>query len=388
MTEFYDDLINDALGDFRDQDAATSGLAPGADEVRSVVKRRRRVRLTVLSVVSALAVAAPIAAFATNPHRNNAPPLPNDSGGPGVVMSASPDSSRPSAAPPSVPGIDGRITLGQLAATTVDIPPFQTDTCPAHKVRLVSKSTVTQEMWVAKLVYTNLDDDPALETAALLSCRSGEAPENQVVAFDRDASGKIRSLGRVVGQGYKLNVRDISARASGGVTADVSDIVACCDTPVSQEQHQHRSYAWNGTKFAQVGGPAVFGDPARVTDLAVRVSDVTLGPASDGKRSGSATVTVKNNGPNPSGRFQVGFGNCTFSCAAGMPFFAWGDHNTYHAPLASGQQATTTVNFSFDAGTPGGTIEAFLTAVSVDSDKQISDLKPANDTTTFHVRSG
>ncbi len=380
MSEF-DDLISHALGDFRAAEVATPGLTPGVAAVRATVKHRRTVRLATLSVLGALLIAVPIAAFAADPRGNNPPPTPGESRTPGPVGSASP---APNQAPSLAP--DGVITLGQLSATVVDLPAWS-DTCPAMNVNLATADPKTaQRVWVAKIVYTNLDDDPALETAALLFCRVGEAPQSQVVAFDRDDSGKIRTLGQVVSNGYKLNVRDIGVRAEGGITADVSDMVACCDTPVSREQHQQREYGWNGTKFAQLGGPTVFGDPTRVTDLEVIVADVTLGPAIDGKRSAAVTVTVKNNGSNPSGRFQVGFGNCTFNCAGGMPFWAWGSYGTYHAPLAPGEQASTTINFSFEAKTQGGDVEARLIVVGVDSDREISDLNPTNDTTVFHIR--
>jgi hypothetical protein len=386
MSEFYDDLITDALEDFRTVEANTPGLLPGTAAVRATVKRRRAVRVTTLSVVGAILIAAPIAAFAASPH-SNTPPTPAGSGAATPVESASPSPS-PSSSQTTAAMPDGRITLEQLTSTDVDIPAFG-DACPASHVRLTTTAGATQAVVVAKIIYTNLDDDPSLDTAALLLCEGvSQAPPSQVVAFDRDATGKIRTLGQVVGLGYKLNVRDITVRPQGGIIADVSDIVACCDTPVSREQHQNREYAWDGTKFAQVGGPTVYGDPRYVTDLQVVVTDVTLGPPAAGKRSGTATVTVKNNGPSPSGRFQVGFGNCTFSCASGIPFWAWGTYGTYHAPLASGESTTTTINLNFDANTPGGNIQASLTVVGRDNDKEISDLNPTNNSYVFHVKLG
>jgi hypothetical protein len=384
MSEF-DDLINDALGDFRAAEAANPSLVPGAAVVQATIKHRRTVRLATLSVLGALVIAAPIAAFAADPHGNNPPPTPGDSLTPRPVESITPTPSRSSAAVTP----DGVITLKQLGSTVVDIPAFSTDLCPTTRLRLATTRPDSQgHAWIAKIVHTNLDDDPVLETAALLLCQSGEVPSSQVVAFDRDAAGKIRPLGQVIGDGYKLNIRDIRVRAQGGITADVSDLIACCETPVSQEQHQQREYGWNGTKFAQLGGPTVFGDPDSVTDLEVIVSDVTLGPATDGKRSGTMTVTVKNNGPNPSGRFQVGFGNCTFKCVGQIPFWAWGSYGTYQAPLAPGQQAKKTIRVSFDANTRGGDVEARLVVVGVHNDKAISDLDPANDTTMFRIRLG
>ena len=71
-----------------------------------------------------------------------------------------------------------------------------------------------------------------------------------------------------------------------------------------------------------------------------------------------------------------------------MPFWAWGTQNTYHAPLAPGESTTTTINLSFDANTPGGGIQAFLTVVGRDDDKEISDLNPTNNSYVFHVKVG
>ncbi|GIF68477.1 hypothetical protein Ais01nite_65120 [Asanoa ishikariensis] len=388
MSEF-DDLINDALGDFRAAEADNPSLTPGAAAARATIKHRRTVRLATLSVLGALVIAVPIAAFAADPHGNNPPPAPADSLTPGPVESPTPTATPTPSRPSSPVTPDGVITLKQLGSTAVDIPAFSNELCPATHVRLATANPHSQgKAWIAKVVHTNLDDDPGRETAALLLCQIGEVPTSQVVAFDRDAAGKIRPIGQVVGEGYKLNIRDIRVRAQGGITADVSDMIACCDTPVSREQHQQRAYRWNGTKFTQLGGPTVFGDPDSVTDLKVSVSDVTLGPATDGKRSGTMTVTVKNNGPNSSGRFQVGFGDCTFKCAGQIPFWAWGSYGTYQAPLAPGQSAKKTIKVSFDANTTGGEVGAWLVVIGVDNNKSISDLDPGNDTTRFRIRLG
>ena len=395
MVEPYDDLINDALSEFHTAEATVPGLVPGAAAVRATVKRRRTTRYAMIGVLGAILVILPMAAFAANPRGNNSPPLPADS--PTIVEPASPTPSEtPSAsASQAPPAIDGRISLDKLTSTEVDFPPFDTyGVCPKQRAKLAKtedRSAMPPRPWVVgKLVYTNLDDDPALETAALLLCRTGETQDSQVVAFDLDAAGKIRTLGAIVVQGDMLHIRDIAVRTAGGITADVSDMIACCDTPKSREQHQTREYAWNGTRFAQVGGPTVWGDPRYVTDLKVTVTDVTLGPVVNGQRTGKATVTVKNNGPNPSGRFQVTFTDCSFSCAgATFPWVVWGTKvGDYHAPLAAGQSATATVELSFTADTPGGDIAAQVKIVSRTDDKAMTDPDTTNNLAKFHVKVG
>ncbi len=395
MVEPNDNLINNAVSEFHTAEATVPGLVAGAAAVRATVKRRRTTRYALLGVLGAILVIVPIAAFAANPRGNNSPPLPGDS--PSIVEPASPTPSEtPSAsANEAPPAVDGRISLDKLTSTEVDLPPYETyGNCPKQRGKLVKTedpSAGPPRPWVVgKLVYTNLDDDPALETAALLLCRTGEAQDSQVVAFDLDAAGTIRTLGAIVAQGDMLNIRDIGVRAAGGITADVSDIIACCGTPTSRVQHQTREYAWNGTTFAQVGGPTLWGDPRYITDLKVTVTDLTLDPRLNGQRTGKVTVTVKNNGPNPSGRFQVTFSDCSFSCAgATVPWVTWGTQfGDYHAPLAAGQSATATVQFSFNADTPGGDITAKLEIVSRTDEKAMSDPDTTNNQTKFHVKAG
>ncbi|WP_422770942.1 hypothetical protein ACN28C_30540 [Plantactinospora sp. WMMC1484] len=390
MSESYDNLIDDALGDFHAVEAATAGPVPAAGTVRATVRHRRRVRLGTLSVLAAIVVAIPIAALAANPQGDNPPPDPavSDRPSPTAPVTPTPGASASRSSPTPAPPVDGRITLRELGRTEVEIPPFRTSACPDTRVKLPAKeSGAMYARWVEKVVHTNLDGDSALETAALLLCRAGEAPDSQVVGFDRDASGKIRTLGLIVGQEEMLNIRDIGVRPGGGIVADVTDMIACCGVPASRERRQQREYGWDGTRFTQVGGATIWGDPRFVTDLEVLVSDVVLGPVTDGKRFGSATVTVRNNGPRASGRFQVGFGACTFDCAA-FPDWAWGDHDTYQPPLEPGRSVRVEVEGGFDPDTPGGAITAMLRVVGRSDGNRMDDSDPTNDTVVFRVRIG
>ncbi|GAB3860406.1 hypothetical protein ACFPIJ_27760 [Dactylosporangium cerinum] len=391
MSEF-DDLIHGALDDFRDAEAGIPAVTPGTAAVRATVKRRRAVRFTTLSVLGALLIVAPIAAFAADPHGNNPPPNPAGS----VTSAPTPtpvgsDPAGPSTAPPTATPPDGVISVAQLRAVKVDFSAFQVGDCPTKAVTLLGSAPANgTKAWVTKVVHTNLDADPALETAALILCRLGETPESQVIAFDRDASGAIVTLGTVISEGPRANVRDITARDGGGVVADVSDTIACCGSSPDDERHQQREYGWDGTKFRQLAGPTAFGDPARVTDLRITVTAVTLGPVTDGRRTGTATVTVKNNGPKPSGRFRVNIKNCSFACNADPAVFdpsLFGAGSVPHAPLPAGEQISMTMTITVvDPAFTGGTFDATVEAIGLNDRKGIDDLHPADNTATVRIR--
>ena len=78
----------------------------------------------------------------------------------------------------------------------------------------------------------------------------------------------------------------------------MADIQPCCGTPQWSPQRQWRTYAWTGSRFNQTAGPTKFGTDPRLTDLTLSASDLVLGPAdTNGRRTGSVTVTVTNKGP-------------------------------------------------------------------------------------------
>ncbi|GAA3212747.1 hypothetical protein ACFO1B_14040 [Dactylosporangium siamense] len=389
MAEF-DDLISGALDDFRDTEAGTAGFTPGAATVRATVKRRRTVRLTTMSVLGALLIAAPIAAFAADPHGNNPPPTPGES----VTTAPVPVSPSTSAAPSTSPSVpvsappDGRLTAAAIGAVKVTIPAYFYDECATKQVKLPAKDQLEKEPWIEKVVYTDLDGDQALETAALVYCRAGETPWTQVVGFDRDADGNIVVLGAVVAHSPYFVVADIRARTGGGIVADVQDIFPCCGVDPDDVRHQQREYGWDGTKVRQLAGPLWFGDPGRVTDLKLTVTDVVLGPVVDGKRTGTAKFTVKNNGSKPSGRFAVSL-NCLWACGAGpAPFGDWvfGTYEAPHAPIAAGQQVTETITVTVAADFTGGTARASLHVMGLNDTKSIDDPNPDDNTATMRIR--
>jgi hypothetical protein len=120
-----------------------------------------------------------------------------------------------------------------------------------------------------------------------------------VVAFDRDSAGRMVTMGQVVGTKEGLDdITDFTVLTDGHIRAHVGDIQPCCSTPDYWARRQWRTYAWNGQRFTQTGGPAEFDADPRRTDLAVAGGDLVLGPVgADGKRSGTLTLTVSNKGP-------------------------------------------------------------------------------------------
>jgi hypothetical protein len=134
---------------------------------------------------------------------------------------------------------------------------------------------------------------------ALVACRYGEASAKQVLAFDRDDTGRIVTMGRVVGTHDGMDdITDFSVRDDGKLRAYVADIQPCCSTPEWSPQRQWRTYAWTGERFTQTAGPTKFGVDPRLTNLTLRAGDLVVGPAdTKGNRTATVTVTVVNNGP-------------------------------------------------------------------------------------------
>lgn len=312
MPDFDDDLINDAFAGFTAA-ATPSVRAAGSGAVRHTIKRRRTRNTIALSVVGALLLAVPVAAYASMDRGNQGPPQ--------VATSAEvtvPPSPSASPSPSEVPtGPDGRFTLSQLTSAKVDVPAWTGEagkSCVSGRVRLpkikdVQYFSVSGDVGVFAVAHANLDEDAALETAALVACKVGEASQRRVLAFDRDETGRTVMKG-VVASG---NIWTIDANPQGSVDADVSDFQVCCDTPKVMELHQTRTYGWNGTAFAQLAGPAEFVPHDGLIDLVVSVKrltwgetkQVTVGGAKRPYRTATVVLKVVNKGPVASGQWMV-----------------------------------------------------------------------------------
>lgn len=307
MTDFDDDLITDAFAGFTAA-AAPAVHAIGTGAVRHTVKRRRARTTAALSVLGVLLLAAPALAYASMDRGNQGPPDPAAS----TSVRPSPSPSVSVSPSPTVPaGPDGRFTIQQLTAVKIPVASWWDDlTCSTGSIRIPRiedvERTSPNVVGLVSVVHTNLDADSAMETAVWIACQPGEVRYGQLLGVDRNGAGKLVSLG-VLAKGM---ISSITAAPQGGVVVDISDVVACCDSPQAEELHQLRTYGWNGSKLGQLAGPTTFAPHAERIDLVASLKNVSWGPVvtkTSGAKVRVATIrlTVHNKGPVASGEFVV-----------------------------------------------------------------------------------
>ena len=220
---------------------------------------------------------------------------------PGATASSAPGNALSG---PAHPAPDGRIALDVLKNTTLVIPPWPTDNMPGPsgpikftdgtaEVPAGTDFPSIRHMTIDQVLYGDVDRDGAEETIAAIGLYV-QGGSQQLVAFDRDASGRIITLGAVVATTAALraiNVDNLGIASNGVITAQVGDYAACCGD-ATPTQHQWRSYSWTGRAFQQVGGPTAFPVNPAVTETAISAGDLAFGPATNGVRRGTLTVTV------------------------------------------------------------------------------------------------
>ncbi|MEV0001044.1 hypothetical protein AB0H28_02000 [Micromonospora sp. NPDC050980] len=305
MTEHEEILVSGEFAAFRE--AYAPAVHPtGTTAVRDTVRRRRRRTAVFTAAAVVLAVAVPVGANAALHRRTDPRPGPAQTATPSpseTAASPTPPPPTPSTADPTPAAPDGRIARSQLLAARLDLPAWYDNapkTCVRDDVRLRSASeTDSVPRLLADPRYGDLDDDGATETVALVACRYGEASGKQVVAFDRDETGRIVTMGQVVATQEGMDdITDFSVQGDGKIRAYVADIQPCCSTPEWSPQRQWRTYAWTGERFTQTAGPTRFGTDPRLTDLSLTAGDLVVGPAdAKGIRTATVTVTVTNKGP-------------------------------------------------------------------------------------------
>ncbi|MFC0031036.1 hypothetical protein ACFFMM_16060 [Micromonospora chaiyaphumensis] len=304
MTELDDILVSGEFAAFRESYASAVHPA-GTAAVRETVRRRRRRTAVVTAAAVVLAVAIPVGANAAL-HRPDPPPGPAQTATPApskTSTSPTPPPPTPSTASATPAAPDGRITRSQLLAARLDLaawPGYAPKTCVSDNVRLRSgPQSDSVPTLLADPRYGDLDGDGATETVALVACRYGEASAKQVLAFDRDGSGRVVTMGRVVGTHDGMDdITDFSVQDHGKIRAHVADIQPCCGTPQWSPQRQWRTYAWTGERFTQTAGPTRFGVDPRLTDLTLTAGDLVVGPPdTKGDRIATVSITVTNKGP-------------------------------------------------------------------------------------------
>ncbi len=264
MSDFPDDLLAEAVREFRAKERLLAEATPGTQAVRAAVASRRRNLAVTLVAAAVLAVAVPIGVFASLSASPHEPPL----------ATISPTGS------PSQPAL----SADDLTAARVMTVGFAGLACPA-RVGPAEPGDVDFDVYVHKAVPANLDPDPELETAALVVCGLPDGYRAMVMGYERDQSGAIVSLGLMVPQGY---LTDIQQRPAGGVIVTVAyDASMLAGRP----EPQRREFAWRDGRFTQVDGPNTFIKPD--IDLSISAIGGLVWPA-PGKTTSTLDLRVIN----------------------------------------------------------------------------------------------
>ena len=264
--------------------------------------RRRRVRAAVIAALVVLVLGIPLAVYIVLHHDSpTAAPGPAPSAGASTSASVAPSAS----APTTAPAPDGRIALDTLRNGTFVVPPWPPDNLTGTSGRLTfhngqvvvppdDRFDFERYIIIGGVSYGDVDQDGATETIAEVDCVV-QGGSQQLVALDRDTAGNIVTMGTVVATTGEIRVIDSTAfrvTGQGVVESRLGDFQRCCGDETPQ-LWQVRGYGWNGRQFRQVGGPTAFPLNPAITDTAVTAGDLVFGPAVDGIRRGTLTVTVR-----------------------------------------------------------------------------------------------
>nr|WTA67220.1 hypothetical protein OHB51_33085 [Micromonospora sp. NBC_00855] len=298
MAEFDEVQLDAEFAAYRT--ALLPAIAPdGPASVRQTVRRRRRRTAVAVAAALVVAVAVPVAGEA-GLRRNPGPPATSTTASPAPSESPSPT---PSASPsPAAP--DGRIERAELLAATVDLPswddlPDRPDgkQCHSRGIRLSGDPVGDDANLLVELAYGDVDRDGATETVVLVRCLFGTRGPAQVVAFDRDAAGRVVTLGRVAATADPTPewLIGLQVRAADGVIrVAMADRAPGVGWPLEQSQRQWRGYRWDGERFRQVEGPTSFGPNPYAADVSVNSSNLALSREPGDSFAGTIQVRVRN----------------------------------------------------------------------------------------------
>lgn len=368
---------------------------PGVAGVYATVRQRRRNRAVAVGVLALAVVGGPTVGLAltdrSGPPAGGEPSVTASEAVPSPSDSASPPPSSSASVTPAAP--DGRISLADLKHARLDLPawpPAATPECRQGK----------GVEFVGQPIYTDVDHDGAVETVAWLHCQAqAEYKIAKVVAFDRDASGSIVTLGQVLqtpsggDEGVGIwKVWGVQATDDGRIRIDVGEYWPCCGVPAELPQHQWRTYGWDGRRFVQTGGPTRFGPNPKIIDIAPTADDVVMTQQADGTWRGTLTVKVRNPGSLPAwievvldGRFDgigPGWDKCDGALVATEESTAWCDGGT----VAPGRTVTLSLTLS-SPSRPSGAVAVRAYQRNVHNE-EFPDPHPANNGISVAVRAG
>ncbi len=246
---YEENPISTAFGEF-EQTVAVK--VASAKTVKVTAAHRVRRHTIMLSIVGALVAAMPVGAYAALSLGNQGPPVATAA--PSTVVPSAPASALPSETP--APTVKREpITKDMFLRQPVPVPSWGkwNESCPSGVVEL---SGTLQEV-----VAVDLDGDGEQEAVVLLWCQSNtQSGVTRVLGYDVDETGRPTLLGPAITVSYKIGeiqyIHGIKAGKDGkSFIAKVANDVTTDGTPTIK---QDREYAWDGTKFAQIGGPAKF----------------------------------------------------------------------------------------------------------------------------------
>ncbi len=196
---------------------------------------------------------------------------------------------------------------------------------------------------IKSLIRSNVDNDAALETVALLHCVvPNQMQQQQVIVVERDAAAKIVMKGRVAASSNVSRWISAIEPLVRGVAVTFYEIPPDLGVPVNP---QVRHFAWNTGEFRQISGPQEFGFQTGAAGIEVTTSVLAFGPAgADGKRTGQVTVTLRNVSTLESGSVGVVFGGPLINLAS-YPSIV----RIY--PIAAGRSVSLTVTFTTSQAT-------------------------------------
>ncbi len=371
MADEFDDLILDALDEFRVTEAVVPMAIGGQNAVRATVARRRRVRITTLSVLGALAVAVPIAAFAASPHGNNSPPV--------AATQTPPPSPTPSPSQPAPPPLSPEELKAAMLAAKPKFP--NGSPCPNGSGELRDGGRTTfvdgKDAHIFQVTTGHLKGDSSEQIVLKVSCApantAGEFHSDFAVAFDHTADGGFAGLGVVV-TAKPGEVINTVAVAGSKVVATFGVDNYGVEPPDTRTQI--REFTWDGSKFTQTAGPTEF--PSLATpgfDLELTVANMVaseLGECRyvDGvmtlERKGTVLVTVRNNSLQKSAPFSVMLdgSRATYPFEVDEPSWVYekGKTSQTHPGLDPGESIQLTVSISAATCFAEWPIDATLTA--------------------------
>ncbi|NYT93574.1 hypothetical protein [Salinispora sp. H7-4] len=290
--------------------AYTSGgplAAPAGAAAAQHVARRRRTTRIVATGVLAIAVLAATPAIAATWTPQDPPALPADTATPTTPTPSNPTTPTATPSPSATtntPPPDGQIGKTELGNATLELPAwpeYLKEHCPAGRVKFSDgtaqpASNSELRITISEVVHADLDQDGAKETAALINCSGIEMGESRVLAFDRNVSDTIVTMGLVTGHAGDIAwIKGIRAK---GTAVEVEVLDAAGEGVVDGfPQSQWRAYSWSGKGFVQSGGPSAFPPNPRVTDLSISGGDVQFVPDGADTATGTLRLTIGNQGP-------------------------------------------------------------------------------------------